>query len=78
MATAARLAWDAARIALWPFTEAVATAGRLERRARATAGDLAGRAALAVLDAVLASPYTERAVDRVLESPLAEHASSVR
>src|SRR5690349_11163993 len=73
-ATAARLASSAVRIALWPVTEAVVTAQRLERRARAAAGDLAGRGALAVLDAVVASPYTERAVDRVLESPLAEHA----
>ena len=56
------------------MTVSVTVAWRLERAARASAGDAAGRAALAVLDAVVASPYTERAVDRVLESPLAEHA----
>src|SRR5690348_8671739 len=72
--TAARLAAGAVRLAVWPVTEGVAAAGRLERRTRAAAGDLAGRGALAVLDAVVASPYTERAVDRVLASPLAEHA----
>ena len=69
-----RQASDAVRMALWPATEASGAAERLERRTRAAAGDLAGRAALAVVDAVVASPYTERAVDRVLDSPLAEHA----
>src|SRR5262245_50474411 len=71
---ATRLASYVARMALWPVTEPVVVTGRLERRARSAAGDLAGRAGLAVLDAVVASPYTKRAVDRVLESPLAEHA----
>jgi hypothetical protein len=34
--------------------------------------DLAGDAALAVLDAVLASPRSDEAIDRILASPLAE------
>jgi hypothetical protein len=66
--------FDAVRLALPPATEVVATARRLPRRARAFAGALAGRAMLAVVDAVVASPYAERALDHVLESRLAEHA----
>ena len=61
-------------MALWPVTEAAGAAERLERRTRAAAGDFAGRAGLAVVCAVVASPYTERALDCVLDSPLAEHA----
>ena len=57
VAMAVRLASGAVRMALWPVTEAVAAAERLERRARAAGGDLAGRAALAVVDAMVASPY---------------------
>ena len=60
--TAARLASDAVRMALWPVKQGVAATG-----------DLAGRAGLAIVDVVIASPYTERAVDRVLKSSLAEH-----
>ena len=55
VAAAARLASGAVRMALWPVTEAVVAAERLERVARAIAGDLAGRVALAVVDAVVAS-----------------------
>ena len=63
---------DAIRMALWPVTEAAGAARRVERRTRAAAGDLAGRTALVVVDAVVASPYTEQAVGRMLESPLVE------
>ncbi|HET8949428.1 MAG TPA: hypothetical protein VFN44_02925, partial [Solirubrobacteraceae bacterium] len=71
---ATRLASGAMRLALRPLTGALATAGRLERRARSGAGDLAGEAGLTIVDAVVGSPYTERAVDHLLESPLAERA----
>ena len=56
VAAVARLASGAVRMALWPVTGAVAVAERLERRARAAAGDLAGRAAVAVVDAVVGVP----------------------
>ena len=59
----ARLASDALRLMLRPAAEAVAVAGQLERRTRAVAGEVAGSAALAVIDAVIASPYAQRAVD---------------
>ncbi len=38
--------------------------------------DVAGDAALAALDAVLASPRADEAADRILASLLAEHATS--
>lgn len=71
---AARLAGDVVRLALRPATEGLAAAERVERRARAAASELAGHAVLAAVNAVIASPYTEQAVDRMLESALAERA----
>ena len=62
-----RLVSGVARMAFWPVTEAVVAAERLERSARAAAGDLAGRAAVAVVDAVVTSAYTEQAVDHVAD-----------
>jgi hypothetical protein len=44
-----RLVSDAFRVALWPVKGAVGAAERLARRTRSAAGDLAGRAALAVV-----------------------------
>ena len=60
--------------ALRPVTGGLGAARRLERRLRRDGMDRAGDAALAVLDAVLASPRADEAVDRILASPLAEHA----
>jgi hypothetical protein len=64
---AGRLAAGAVRGTLRPVAAA-------ERGARAAAGRLAGNTALAMVDAIIASPYTERALDRMLDSPLAERA----
>jgi hypothetical protein len=60
--------------ALRPVNGGYGAARRLERRLRDDGLDRAGDAALALLDAVLASPRADVAVDRILASPLAEHA----
>jgi hypothetical protein len=60
--------------ALRPVKGGYGAARRLERRLRDDGLDRAGDAALALLDAVLASPRADVAVDRILASPLAEHA----
>jgi len=46
----------------------------LARRATSAAADVAGRAALAGLDALLDSEFTDEAVKRVLASPVADRA----
>ena len=59
----------AGRVGLAPARagyRAVGVGLEIERGARRTLADAGGRAALAGLDAVLASPYTEVAIDRVL------------
>ena len=51
-----RLVSHAMQLPLRPVKGAVASAGRLERRARAGVARFAGQAVLTVIDAVIASP----------------------
>ena len=60
--------------ALNPIRVAVGAVRELGRDATAAAADAAGRGGLAALDVVLASPYTDEALQRLLESPAAERA----
>jgi hypothetical protein len=60
--------------AIRPARIAVGAARSAERKARDRAADDIGRAAVAVVDRVLASSYTETALRHVLESALAERA----
>jgi hypothetical protein len=60
------LGLGAGRLAFRPAGYAIGLALRAERDAREAITDLAGRQALAVLDALLASPFVEEAAKRVL------------
>ena len=66
-----------ASFALRPVTVTYAAGRRVEYRLRQEGMDRIGDAALAVLDAVLASPRADEG-DRILASPLAERAASAR
>ena len=61
-------------IALRPARGAWSLAGRAERGARHRAVTHGGRRSLACVDAALASPYANEAVQRVVDSALAERA----
>jgi hypothetical protein len=63
-----------ATFVLRPVTVTYAAGRRMEYRLREDGMDRIGDAALAILDAVLASPRADEAVDRILASPLAERA----
>ena len=62
------------RLSVGTAVATIRVARALEGRARRAAVDAAGHAGLGALDAMLASPYTDEAVARVLRSPAAERA----
>jgi len=69
-----RIAGAAADVAARPARGAWRVAGLLERRARHRAVTHGGRLTLVCVDAALASPYANEAVQRVVDSDLAERA----